>query len=127
MVYYTHLGKRIDPSTGFCLASRNALQGLAQRYRNKEILVTTTKRLLDFARMYESVTVQVIEQDGVHQIHVSTDDSEIVVDGLSLRLPATDRYELFHNYQACKVRMHEQEPGWVIVHVPWERLPYALA
>ena len=49
MVLYTHLGKVSDRRVPFGPATRAALGRLAEAYRAGRVLVTTTRRLLDYA------------------------------------------------------------------------------
>lgn len=48
-ILYTHLGKFLGRPAAFSEAAVNALEMLAERGRSGRILVTTTKRLLDYA------------------------------------------------------------------------------
>jgi hypothetical protein len=52
-ILYTHFGKVTYPNRPFNDATRRALEGVAQRYHDNRLLVTTTVRLLDYLRARE--------------------------------------------------------------------------
>lgn len=51
-ILYTHLGKVRDPAVPFDAAGTAGLRSLAEASRDGRILVTTTRRLLDYRRMW---------------------------------------------------------------------------
>lgn len=57
-ILYTHLGKGLDPRTLVPPATQEAFERLADRFRRGEILVTTTRRLLDFHTMTQRIDVR---------------------------------------------------------------------
>jgi len=72
-VLYTHLGKTQQPVRALLPSTRLGLERLAERFSAGDLLVTTTRRLLDFCRTRRSIswTMQSTE-DGRQRIAVTT-------------------------------------------------------
>ena len=62
-ILYTHLGKVASPQEPFGAAARAAFRRLAERSADGDVLVTTTRRLLDYVHTTKSMGVAV-ESDG---------------------------------------------------------------
>ena len=124
-IVYTHLGKEIDPENGFPDATRAALEGLAERQRSGEILVSTTERLLDYRTMRSEVSWSTkLVNDGI-RIDITAPSDGVPLDGLSFRVAASLPCELYCAGVAVKSqRTDTQDAGYSVVSVPWQQLDY---
>jgi hypothetical protein len=90
-ILYTHLGKveRRDEPLG--PSTRGALHRLARWQRDGRILVTTTRRVLDYGRMSQNLKISAIEESGGLQIRVTTPEGSAdparELAGLTLYVP----------------------------------------
>ena len=125
-VVYTHMGKKIDPDSGFCADSRRALEELAQRFHDGNILVTTTYRLLNFARLIGDVKLNVRERDECIEISVGGVASDVALDGLSIDVPVSREYELVRDGKQLPFRTIpcEHDKTKKVLVIDWHRLDY---
>ncbi len=70
-ILYTHLGKLGPGQRGFNAATIAAFRRLADHYYRRKILVTTTRRLLDFQQMIQRVRVTTERQNGEHLVNIN--------------------------------------------------------
>ena len=83
-VFYTHLGKIKDAAVPFDSQTCDALRCLAGFQREGRILVTTTRRLLGYARAAQTISVSGVEDDTGFRIEISTPgESGPAVSGLA--------------------------------------------
>jgi hypothetical protein len=123
MVLYTHLGKVRDPRVPFGPATRRAFERLADEHRAGRILVTTTRRLLDFAREREEARWECSRRDGVLQIDVRTPGDG---SGLTFAVDDPEPVRLVVNGRLCEARPSAAEgsAGERVIGVPWPRLEW---
>ncbi len=125
-ILYTHLGKldRSASRPGFNAAAIAAWRRLAEYQRAGKILVTTTRRLLDFVSMRNQVKISLNHEDGGQriQVHTSTGGME----GLTLYVPAPGKTRLFSdggNVVPCVVNPAD-ESGRKSISVPFAPLSF---
>tara|TARA_R110002096_G_scaffold6305_1_gene29234 strand:- start:2573 stop:3820 length:1248 start_codon:yes stop_codon:yes gene_type:complete len=125
-IVYTHLGKLIDPLTGFAGASREAFEDLAARQHEQKILVTTTYRLLNYASTLAELTLDIRVIDGTTEITVNGVRDDASLDGLSLEVPATDDVRVTRDGREIPVRSVTGAPNSSrkMLIVDWHRLDY---
>lgn len=70
-VLYTHLGKIDDPEVPFDDKAVDGFRRLAETFRDGQILVTTTRRLLGYRRAVRRITWVCTQDD--HRIHIAID------------------------------------------------------
>jgi len=123
MVLYTHLGKVRDRRVPFAPATRRAFERLADEYRAGRILVTTTRRLLDFARERQEAQWTCGRRDGVLQIDVRTPGDG---SGLTFAVGDPERTRLVVNGRPCEapLRAAAGPAGEHVIGVPWRRLEW---
>jgi hypothetical protein len=71
-VLYTHLGKTRTPQEPFAAPTRRALRELAAFQDRGEILVTTTRRLLDYSALLEQVRVDQYQSGGCTVVTITS-------------------------------------------------------
>jgi hypothetical protein len=87
VLVYTHLGKVTDGREPLPPATRDALRLLASYRDQGHILVTTTRRLLDWCRRKREARIEASEdRDSLH-VNVSLPAGEGAFDGLTLYVP----------------------------------------
>jgi len=123
MALYTHLGKVRDPQVPFGEATRAAFELMAEEQRAGRLLVTTTRRLLDYARDRESVTWTCRENDGLLEIDLRTPGDG---SGLSFAVPDPGRTRLTLNGRRCEspASSGNASRGEGVIGVPWRRLEW---
>jgi hypothetical protein len=124
-IVYTHLGKRIDPASGFSARTRTALEKLADRVHKGQILVATTQRLLDYTHLRERVQWSIRDAGDVKEVLLETPDAVPSCAGLSFVVPAGREWRIVHRGARLETeRAQMPEASRSVVHVPWRRLAY---
>jgi hypothetical protein len=123
MVLYTHLGKIGSRQVPFGPRTREALGGLADRYRDGRILVTTTRRLLDHCRAQREASFSAVPDDLGLSIEVKTpgDGAGLafyVADPARTRIAINGRPPRFVN------RNPPDHTGRPSISLPWPRLEF---
>ena len=130
-VLYTHLGKMHGPSRTLNDSARRAFQRLASRAHGGEILVTTTRRLLDYCRVRRDVAWSAGAEDGATAVRLASPGvagrawhTTSVFDGLSFYVddPARARVIVNDEPVTCLRRNAPDETGRASVSIPWRRL-----
>jgi hypothetical protein len=130
-VLYTHLGKIRGLDRTLNDRTRRALHGLAERSQSGEILVTTTRRLLDYCRIRRHVAWSVDDQHGAAVVRVTAPPAfgglwpaASELDGLSFYVdyPARARIVVNDTPVTCLQRNAPDETGRGSVSIPWRRL-----
>lgn len=128
---YTHLGKIDDPHVPFAHHATAAFRRLADAYRNGDILVTTTRRLLGYFRATGETTFDVSRDEAGVRIDLSAswceprgDGGPFDLDGLTFYVPDPDRTRVALN--GCELadirRNGPDHTGRPSVSLPWPRL-----
>jgi hypothetical protein len=123
-ILYTHLGKIGDPKEPFGHRTRNAL-GLLSKYASEgKILVTTTRRLLDYCRLLREVTFSVVEEDECNKINVIVNGLETDVSGLSFYVLEPHKTKVFLNgREVSNLKGNDpDDTGQRSVFLPWTAL-----
>jgi hypothetical protein len=123
---YTHLGKVIDRREPLPPATRAALQLLASYRDSERILVTTTKRLLDWCRRRREARVEATETAGLLRVDVRLARAETEFDGLTLYVPEGRhvRVTLGDREIGDLRRNPADHTGRTSVSVDWRRLQF---
>jgi hypothetical protein len=121
---YTHLGKL--SGRVFDEAAIRALHLIARYAAEGRILVTTTRRLLDYARLTESTSLSVTEDAQTGVLNVTCDPAWTVEECQGLTLyPSSPVTELRLNGQAVPMQRHAaDETGRASVSIPWTPLKF---
>jgi hypothetical protein len=119
-ILYTHLGKGLDHRTMIPEASRLAFESLADYQRRGQILVTTTRRLLDYHQMTRSI-----------EFHVDSGSINITsngacLDGLTME-GLDEGMECLVDGERVFPEKHDSGSRRTSVHsLPWPRLRWPL-
>ncbi len=129
-VLYTHLGKLRGGS--FSRDAGKAFQLLSTYQRNGKILVTTTRRLLDYQRTIQRITVRVSTDRGRSVIHLTTADksglpiSRAELAGLTFYI--TDPHDTtvrVDGFDAPDLILNTpDETGFSSISFPWKALSF---
>jgi hypothetical protein len=125
-VLYTHLGKIRDRARPFGPPTCAALERLAVRSRSREILVTTTRRLLGARRAaLEALVESRPDASGALRVEVTYAGPAADLDGLTVYVPDPQRAQVFVNGAAAAcVANPSDETGRASVSLPWPRLAF---
>lgn len=127
-IVYTHLGKKIDSTKGFDDGARNALKGLRDRHSKRDILVTTTRRLLGFTEVCMLLKWSVDRSMGDIEIEIDDSVSRDGLQGINFIAPADANVSIRIGGERVETESAAR-PGMpdVMTHgIPWRRLPYPL-
>jgi hypothetical protein len=121
---YTHLGKLSGRS--FDAAAVRAWQRLAQYSADGRILVTTTRRLLDYTRLTESTTLSIEEDASSGVVNLTCDPSWTSAECQGLTFyPDSPVREVRLNGRVVPMQHHpSDETGRASVSLPWEPLKF---
>jgi hypothetical protein len=121
---YTHLGKLSGRS--FDAAAVRAWQRLAQYSAEGRILVTTTRRLLDYTRLTESTTLSIEEDASSGVVNLTCDPSWTSAECQGLTFyPDSPVREVRLNGRVVPMQHHpSDETGRASVSLPWEALKF---
>jgi hypothetical protein len=134
-VLYTHLGKIRRREELFTERTRNALQHLARLYHEKQILVTTTRRLLGFCRALREVRIHARHDEHGWSVDLRTttasDRSTVPLSGSDLSgftvyVPDPDKTRLGIDGSEVEEVLHNSgdHTGRRSVSVPWCALEF---
>jgi len=133
-VLYTHLGKIDNPDIPFNRASVEAFRGLAETFQNGSILVTTTRRLLDYCRAVREVEYTSRWDRGNLCISVNTKKNKVLrrelsvedLSGLTFYVP--DAEKIVVEVNDCKIPDLKFNPpdyiGQSSVSLAWPKLEF---
>jgi hypothetical protein len=123
---YTHLGKVTDRREPVPKATRDALRLLASYRDSGHILVTTTRRLLDWCRRRREARVSLSESGASLRVVVSLPGKEDAFDGLTLYVPAGRHVQVALNDREL-VGLRTNPPdhsGRTSISLEWKRLQF---
>lgn len=125
-ILYTHIGKITNRREPFGLATRNGWNLLAKYYREGQILVSTTKRLLTYRNAVKKVQVTT-RTDGEWQVvHINSDRPVAELAGMTIYVddPAKTRVHV-NNHEITSIsRNPADSSGRPSVSVPWAPLHF---
>jgi hypothetical protein len=121
---YTHLGKVRDPRQPLPPATRDALRLLAAYRDAGQVLVTTTRRLLDWCRRKREAVVETSDVGEALRVDLRLPQPENAFDGLSLYVPPERQVRVFLDGRevAGMRRNPPDHTGRVSLSVEWSRL-----
>jgi hypothetical protein len=122
-VVYTHLGKVLDRRQPLPAPTREALRLLASYQDDGRILVTTTRRLLDWCRRRRLARIETTEAGERLRVRVSLPDREF--EGMALTVPAGREVEVLLNDRVVPARPNPPDhSGAHSVSLPWPPLEF---
>jgi hypothetical protein len=133
-ILYTHLGKGDNPPIPFNGKAVKAFHHLAQEFHDGRILVTTTRRLLDYRRAIREIGYDIRSDGEMLRIDLNTQSSESPVGGLSAAdlsgltfyVPDSRAVRLTVNGQQIPDLRHNvpDHTGRPSVSLPWRMLEF---
>jgi hypothetical protein len=129
-ILYTHLGKVQRRGEPLALSTQGALRRLARWHRDGHILVTTTRRVLDYRRMSQNLKISAMEGSGGLQIRVTTHEGSTdparELAGLTLYVPHTGQVRLNVDGRDLPTieRNAPDHTGRPSVSIPWVPLEF---
>jgi len=137
MIVYTHLGKNGDCQQMIAPETQAALRHLEREYRDGEIYVTTTSRLLNHYHARNHLVWSYRQNDGRIQIMIDRLDDPVFgqvhptvqqLQGLTFYVPASDRVDVYVGGSAVQglQRNAADESGMESVTLPFTRLVFPL-
>jgi hypothetical protein len=135
-IVYTHLGIGRRPRGPFSPGTIDAFRGLAECHRAGNILVTTTRRLLDYWVTKSQVSVSAMGSGGKMQVRLSLQGGQAqrswsapqaVVAGLTVYVEDPERVDLLVEGVPVPVgRNPPDETGRASISIPWPKLQFPL-
>lgn len=121
-ILYTHLGKIAGRRVPFTENTRAAFRGLAERFGLGEILVTTTRRLLDYEAEWSKVAARCRTQDGWEVLEIAVADSEALAGHTWYVRDATRTRVKVNGVDVKFSRNDKDETGRESISFPWKKL-----
>lgn len=123
-ILYTHLGKFADAQRPFRPATQAGLARLAARQSNGDILVASTRRVLDYCRMADEVSIAIRVDGETTWVEVSHDGAPL--DGLTIYVDRPERTRVRVDGRDCaRLRINPPDhTGRPSVSIPWTRLEF---
>jgi hypothetical protein len=120
-ILYTHLGKKLASDNFFSKETRKTFKNLASYFMNGKILITTTRRLLDYQKMLKNI---------YFSIHNTTDKLVFVcsykgansdLEGLSFNIMTNKHFELFINGRTTPLIWRRPHNEIKVASIGWNR------
>lgn len=125
-VLYTHLGRAIDPQHPFSPLVKESLSLLAQYAAEGKILVTTTRRLLDYSAAIRKIQISVSPIEEITKIDIAKGGEEVPLDGVSIYVRDPSRAKVC--IDGCEIPDLQRNPadhtGRPSVSLPWRKLEF---
>jgi len=125
-VLYTHLGRAIDPYRPFNRCVKESLSLLSRYASGGQILVTTTRRLLDYCSGLQKIKVSVSLDEECTRIDITKEREDLSLDGVTFYVCDPSRAKLFVDGR----EMHglQKNPpdhtGRPSISLPWRKLEF---
>jgi len=130
-ILYTHLGKTSEPGTIFRRKTIEGLHLLAEAVDGREILVTTTRRMLGFWLATRSIVVTKSQHQHGDIVNIDTRplrelDMPCDLDGISIYVRNSDTTRIFvDGAEIVEVQRNpEDETGQQSISIPWASLDF---
>jgi effector-binding domain-containing protein len=128
-VLYTHLGKIKSEEEPFDHETRRSFELLSKYYNEKKIVVTTTRRLLDYCLAVKNIRYSTSFENGRYIIMITSHELDNELSGITFYVPFdVNKVEI-----KCGERMigdiqynEPDETGMKSVSIPWKKLEYPL-
>lgn len=125
-IFYSHLGKIFSNEVPFQDQTRQAFELLASYLRNKQIITTTTRRLLGYCRTVDELNFSVKAVDKESHIYVSTVYRGEDLHGLTWYVDEPQRVKLFINdvlFDKLQINLPDSS-FQASVSIPWIPLSF---
>lgn len=127
-ILYTHLGKIRNPEMPLPPSTLRAFRAIADRMSTGALLVTTTRRLLDYVTRRRALLWSAKTIDGTTRIWISSNSREMspaALAGMTFYVSDAHRAEIAVNEQTLRgiARNAADHTGRPSVSIPWTRLP----
>jgi hypothetical protein len=129
-VLYTHLGKLTRHDRPLNAETRSAFEGVAAHAHDGSLLVTTTRRLLDYCRLVRELPWSVVRTPAnTTAIRIASDrDAPITpaeLEGLTFYVPDPHRGEIVLDGHPVPIQRNRPDhTGRASISVPWSRLVF---
>lgn len=126
-ILYTHLGKVKDKRIPFGPHTTRALKTLAGYYERKQILVATTRRLLDYCLLINELEIDSRQEGDWITVNITTKHGhEKDLSGLTIYTINKDKTRVFTNGKEVSNLLHNDpdETGVSSVSLPWNTLEF---
>ena len=127
-ILYTHLGKTTSDSVLPPDAIR-AFQLLAEYNNSKKVLVTTTRRLLEYNRALKNLRWTASQDNEVATIHLETESELTQLQGLSWLVPSEIKEAILITHEGKTLRLNIDTMSSKTTNclsIPWQRLDYPI-
>lgn len=125
-VLYTHLGKVRNPAEPFGPATRQAFERIARYARQGKLLVTTTRRLLDYAAMHGQISVDLRKEANRTKVMVTRRQASLDLSGLTIHVDDASMSDLYVDGRLVSdvLRHPADRDRRSSVMIPWRRLEF---
>ncbi|MCP4322564.1 MAG: hypothetical protein GY951_09230 [Psychromonas sp.] len=125
-IFYSHLGKVFNSEQPFSDETKQAFELLASFQSEKQILTTTTRRLLGYNRTVNELTFEVKVDNGEAHIYLDTDYNGEDLNGLTWYVDdPSNTYLYINGSKYTELVMNEKDSSnKASVSIKWNRLAF---
>ncbi len=127
-ILYTHLGKMSYYERLFSKETKNKLSLLAKYKNNKKILVTTTRRILDYCNSLKEITIKCEIYEDHYCLNISTNLNEDSLQGITIYIPDKNNLHITINGKEIKkfVLNSKDQNNKYSISIPYRSLKYPI-
>jgi hypothetical protein len=127
-ILYTHLGKIKDVKKPFGELGKQALEQLSRRYQNGEILVLTTRRLLDYQRLVSEIRFYINAVGDRWQVRIDSSSipKGIKLHGLTWYTDTPEKVDVYlDDHKLTEIVINDvDEKGMRSISLPFSKLSF---
>ena len=127
-VLYTHLGRTVDPNHPFSPPIKKSLALLSEYAAEGKILVTTTRRLLDYCSAVRTIQISASPVEEIIKIDINRGTEDAILDGISIYVRDASRTKIY--VDGCEINDLQINPidhtGRPSISLPWRKLEFPL-
>lgn len=131
MLLYTHMNENLPEGRPLPAAVERGFQILADFSQKRDLLVTTSARLLQYADLTEKLTLEIRQKSGLTSVHILPGNNysfdREALQGLTVYCSEPARTVLYYHDQLLAVEINPpDQTGAGSISVPWKKLVFPL-
>ena len=111
---------------GFPANTVKALRYLSSLQRAGRMLVTTTRRLLEYCELQDAIRWEATADDDAIRVSITRLPQGLSIQGLSFIVPHGRNVQVFVDKQRVESEIVEASTGGSVCRIPWQPLAYPL-
>lgn len=127
-VLYTHLGRAMDPHHPLSPQVKESFSLLSEYASEGKILVTTTRRLLDYCSAIQKIKVSVSRVEEISRIDIAKEQQKVSLDGITFYVRDAAKTKVYVNgFELHELQRNPSDhTGRPSISLPWQKLEFPL-